>query len=467
MKPFDLAAATIPLLLVAALGAQSTTDGRPRGIYSMGPAPNHDFVEGGVVALPWSTGETAPGVYDFSSVDSAITHHEALGKRMTLINFVWDVPADILADPLVVKWTHPQAGAQPVPWDPIAMARWRAYAQALASHRLPSAALGGALVELRKHPTLAQVDCPVLGLQGLRIINGSATAMTGYTRPLFTTAMLDSVHAMRDAFAAKHGYLAVFPMNDGNNSPALTDHLRTALLAEFDGVRNPLLGFFQENWSAHRDQTNGPVSGWPDPSSGQGLNDLAAKPFTYLMFQATQGWNCPFRNPANVALAEVQDGITWANSVYECSYFEVYRCDLDDQSNWSSLRTLAAQLRAAPHQTNHGSATLLVNGRTGFAPLTQGGTAQLEVLGRPGSLAAVVLGAVREPGGLAVGFGLLDLEPASGLVTAFAGTLPATAELAMTIPIPAIALSGLGFQGVLADQNGGLALSGRTTIVVR
>ncbi|MBI5851294.1 MAG: hypothetical protein HZB39_09720 [Planctomycetes bacterium] len=454
-------------LLASGPSAQGTTDGRPRGIYSMGPAPTHDFVDGGVVALPWSTGETAPGVYDFSSVDSSIAHHEALGKRMTLINFVWDVPADLLADPAVVKWTHPQAGTQPVPWDPIALARWRAYAQALSSHRLPSSALGGALVELRKHPTLAQVGCPVLGLQGLRIINGSASSMTGYTRTLFTSAMLDSVHAMRDRFAGKHGYLAVFPMNDGSNSPPLTDHLRAALLAEFDGVRHPLLGFFQENWSAHRDQPGAPVVGWPDPSSGQGLNDLAAKPSTFVMFQATQGWNCPFRNPANVANAEVQDGIAWANSIYDCTYFEVYRCDLDDQTNWVALRALATQLRAAPHEINRGAATLFVNDRTGFAPLAQGGVANLEVLGRPGSLAAVVLGAVREPTGLGTTFGLLDLDPALGFVTAIAGVLPPTGSLTHAVPIPSISLSGLGFQAAVADAGGGVTLTARTTITVR
>ncbi len=116
---------SIVLLLAAGLASQGTTDGRPRGIYSMGPAPNHDFLDGGVMALPWSTGETAPGVYDFRSVDTAIAQHEAIGKRLTLINFVRDVPADILADSAVVTWTHPQSGAQIVPSDPIALARWR------------------------------------------------------------------------------------------------------------------------------------------------------------------------------------------------------------------------------------------------------------------------------------------------------------------------------------------------------
>ncbi len=168
-----------------------------------------------------------------------------------------------------------------------------------------------------------------------------------------------------------------------------------------------------------------------------------------------------------VANAEVLDGITWANGIYDCSYFEVYRCDLDDQANWPALRALATQLRTAPHQANNASATLLVNGRTIFAPPAQGGTAQLEVLGAPGALAAVVFGAALEPAGIATRFGLLDLDPAPGLITAIVGALSPVGELTHVVPIPALALSGFGFQAVAVNAQGLVVLSGRTKVEIR
>lgn len=456
--------------LVGNLAAQTPTDGRPRGIYSMGPAPNQPFVDGGNTALPWNVGEPSPGAYDFSSVTTVIAQHEAIGKRLTLINFVRDVPPDLLADPAVVTWQHPQWGSQPVPWDPIALARWQNYCQALANHLVPSAAQSGALVPLHKHPTLAQISSPVLGLQGFRIIGGPAETMTGYSRSLFTQGFLASIHAMRDRFPGKFAYTGVFPMNDATPSPSLTEHVRTTLLAEFDGVDHPLLGFFQENWSAHRTTVGGPLVGWPDPAASQGQNNLAAIGTTFLMLQAAQGWNCPFTNPANVVNAEAPDGIAWANGIYGCTYFEVYGCDLQDQVNWPGFTQWASVLRAAPHQENRPESTLLVQQRTGFAPLPASGTAALEVLGTPNSLAFVFLGAPLEPAGLQnpfglpTSFGLLDLDPNAGLVNVLAGVLSPQGSLQHSFATPGGPLAGLALQAVTWSPSGVLRTTARTTI---
>jgi hypothetical protein len=456
--------AVLATALAGIVSAQTPTDGRPRGIYSMGPAPNLPFVDGGNTALPWNVGEPSPGVYDFSPVTTAIAQHEAIGKRLTLINFVRDVPPDLLANPAVTKWQHPQFGTQPVPWDPTALARWQNYCLALANHLVPSAAQGGTLVPLHKHPALAQVSAPVLGLLGFRIIGGPAETMTGYSRATFTQAFLASIHAMRDRFPSKYAYTGQFPMNDSSTTPTLTDHIRTTLLAEFDGSNYPLLGVFQENWSAHRDTVGGPVVGWPDPTATQGQNNLAAAASTFLMLQAAQGWNCPFTNPANVVNAEAPDGVTWANGVYGCTYFEIYGCDLQDQANWPAFSTLADGLRAAPHQTNQPEATLLVQQRTGFTPLPAASTASLEVLGNPGSLAFVYLGAPREPAGLPSPFGLIDLDLAAGFVNVLAGVLSPQGSLQHSFATPAGPLSGLALQALTWSPAGPLRVSARTTI---
>jgi hypothetical protein len=273
-----------------------------------------------------------------------------------------------------------------------------------------------------------------------------------------------SVLATACRFPGKYAYTGVFPMNDPTTTPTLTEHVRTTLLAEFDGIDHPLLGFFQENWSTHRDFVGGPLIGWPDPAGSQGQNNLAAIGTTFLMLQAAQGWNCPFSNPANVANAEAPDGVAWANGIYGCTYFEIYVCDLQDQTNWPNFTALADTLRLADHQPNSPEAALLVAERTGFTPLPPSSSATLELLGTPDSLAFVYLGSPLEPAGIPSPYGFVDLDPALGIVNVLAGVLSPQGALSHTFATPPGPLTGLALQAAIWSPTGALRTTARTTL---
>jgi len=118
------------------------------------------------------------------------------------------------------------------------------------------------------------------------------------------------------------------------------------ILAEFDGSKNPRLGFFQENLAASKDTVTGVITGFPKTNFATPLS--SSKDRTFTMFQMLQSWNNPFGDPAKTANTIPADAIKYAYETYGCAYFEIYVADLDDQDYWPSFQAWHDTLTKSP-----------------------------------------------------------------------------------------------------------------------
>ncbi len=176
----------------------------------------------------------------------------------------------------------------------------------------------GKKVKLRDHPTLVSVDAPIVGLQGLRDMNGSVTRHQDYTREKFIAAVLRSVAASRRAFANDFGFMAFFRIDDlqGASQP-LDQAVFEQLQSHFMQPGGLGLGLMQELWS-----DEGPR---PD---GLGLYLTKLQAPNAVMLQALTSWTRPFTNPAAVASGNPDLAFSNAYSRYGARYFEMYYPDI-------------------------------------------------------------------------------------------------------------------------------------------
>ncbi|MBC8038997.1 MAG: hypothetical protein H7Y06_00475 [Opitutaceae bacterium] len=282
--------------------------------------------------VPWGDIEslntvTQSPVYDFSRIDSTLEELRARGKRMTLEIFIHKVPDYVLGLPGVVTWSNPhptQGGPQVVPWDATALTAYQAMIQNLANHQV-----AGTSWRVADHPSLQSVDASIVGLQGLRELSNTLVNHPDYTRERFIQGVVDAVAINRQAFVQKYGFLALFLMTDGIESPALDTSVYARLMTEFNVPGKPSLGFFQETLS-----DLGPR---PD-AVGQFL--ATAAPSTYLLFQALRPWKLREgeTRPPEIASGTPVAGIEFAWANYGSTYVELYGGDILASENAEGLR---------------------------------------------------------------------------------------------------------------------------------
>jgi hypothetical protein len=126
------------------------------------------------------------------------------------------------------------------------------------------------------------------------------------------------------------------------------------LLAEFNGVTRPRVGFFMENLAASRPAPGAdPVTGYPVTSYGTALQ--LSQTNTWTGFQALTSWLQPFTGLEKVANGTPADGIRYAFETYGTTYFELYVPDIDHAayqgalSDWHDrLTATAPALTIAP-----------------------------------------------------------------------------------------------------------------------
>lgn len=312
----------------------------PRGIYVLGNGGgdlrnvrNVPFVEGFSLRIGWEQMERAEGVFDFSAVDEAVACLQSIGKKLTLEVSPLRPPAHVMAK-VAESWYNPKAGSfVPVPWDPVVLASWRDFMAALAGHQVADASRDGAPVRLAEHPTLETVDAPIPGLLGIRELSGTLVALPSYRRERFLEAVAAAVHASRDAFAMKFGFLALFRMDDTEPGDPLDRAVLDRLMAEFNGPGRPTLGFFQETLSDAGPRTD-----------GLGALLAAAAPETYVMFQALTSWSQPFTGQDSVASGHPATGIAFGYKNYGATYFELYVTDVDNPELQAELAEWNARL---------------------------------------------------------------------------------------------------------------------------
>jgi hypothetical protein len=310
---------------------------QPSGLYQLGATNLRDsaFIEGGTVAVPWPTTETAPGVYNFSVLEGALSTAQALGKKLVIHPFASQLPAHVLQQvPLEEQYINSQFGVPTaVPWSSTALSHWDTFLQALADHQVLDSSTGQ-MIRLANHPALQSVDAPIVGLQGYRDLSQSVVSLPNYSRTAFVDGILSAVHSSRSAFPDVAGHQAFFGINDGLNAlyggQTLDDAVLDRLEADFNGPGQPTLNFFQENWS---DQ-------FPSAASSQGQNTLR-----FLadggghMLQALTSWVQPFgqqgsppteQRRLNVASGTPIQGLVNAFNTFGSRWFEIYAPDFDN-----------------------------------------------------------------------------------------------------------------------------------------
>ena len=322
-------------------GPAAAAPAGPAGIYVIGDTHNVpgeiakfdlDHVSGYTLRIPWSDIETwnaatqAPQ-YDFSRMDTALEDLRSRGKKMTLEIFIHKAPAYLLDPPGITTWTNPhptQGGIQPLPWDPRTLAAYQAMITHLADHLVP-----GTAWRIADHPVLESVDASIVGLQGLRELSDTLVSHPDYTRAKFIQSVVDAVSINRTAFSNKHGFLALFRMDDNEAGVPMDEAVLERLQTEFNVPGKPALGYFQETLSDAGPRTD-----------TLGFLLHAASSETYIMFQALRPWTLKPGDPVppEIASGTPITGIRHAWRNYGSTYVELYGGDVLNTDNALPLK---------------------------------------------------------------------------------------------------------------------------------
>ena len=284
----------------------------------------NDFVTGYALRGDWSTMEPMQDHFDFTLIDWTVRRLASRGLKLSFL-FMNTDPAWIAQTPGVTTWYDSSAGRnRAVPWDAFLLTRLDVFLHALAEHTIDG-------VKFKDHPVLAVLNAGLAGAN-LAIRDPASVpmrSMTGYSRTNLTDAVLRNLRTAVTNFPAQFVQAGFWPVTDTKSNPTLWEALRQSILAEFNGVTRPRVGFWMENLSASR-PTPGqdPVTGKPITSFGGPL--YLSQPNTWANFQALTSWRQPFNNyNSSVTNATPADGMLYANSTYGSTYFELYVADID------------------------------------------------------------------------------------------------------------------------------------------
>ena len=141
--------------------------------------------------------------------------------------------------------------------------------------------------------------------------------------------MLRNLRAAVTKIPSQFVQIGFWPVTDSQNTPMLWEALRQSILAEFNGVNRPRVGFWMENLSASRPAPGqDPITDKPITSFGGPL--YLSQTNTWANFQALTSWRQPFNNyDSSVTSATPADGMLYAHSTYGNTYFELYVADID------------------------------------------------------------------------------------------------------------------------------------------
>jgi dienelactone hydrolase len=319
--------------------------GRPRGIYVLDSAQGtqiggvsmrdanirtNPFVSGYVLRASWETLETGPELYNFTMISNILAQLTPHGLKLSLILVPFD-PAYIAATPGVTTWEDTDRQGNPlpraVPWDAYLLQQRAKFLATLATN-----VFGGSA--LRDHPLLDVID-PYLpgGFTGIRDPNETPLRnLPGYTRSNLLNAVQQELRSLTTNFPNKFVQIGFWKVLDNENTAyggvEAWEYLRQQLLAEFNGVTRPRVGFFMENLAASRPApATDPMTGYPTADFGAALHRSQTNIWTG--FQALTSWLQPFTGSDKVANGTPADGIRYAFENYGTTYYELYVPDID------------------------------------------------------------------------------------------------------------------------------------------
>lgn len=272
-----------------------------KGIFSIDKIIDKPYIDGVLLRIYWSQIEKSEGVYDFSSLKSKILSAEALGQKVSIASMVIATPSWLLAK--CETFINPGQISHEVcvPWDETMLASLQKYINALASVDING-------ITLRDHPTVANVDAAIGGIQSVRL----TSLPPGYSQELFMNATHKSVELWRTAFPNKNIYVGIFGVSD-NLVPKTVELIRDDLLESFN------VSFFQEVLSGSAPGTTSPL--------GKLLYDV--RDSAGIMFQACGEWSaqaswswCNFASKDDPSKGFSQ------GYQFNAKYFEIYEKDL-------------------------------------------------------------------------------------------------------------------------------------------
>lgn len=320
---------------------------------------SHSFVDGFTLRVAWSDVEsgTTPGDYDFFIIRNLLSKLPA-GQKLSLI-IVPGEPDYIATTPGVQTWND--AGTlRATPWDPYLQQRRRALLAAMGSMITDG-------IALRRDPRLDLLD-PYLpgGFTGIRDPNSTPLRnLTGYTRQKMLQAVQTELRALQDEFPGKFVQIGFWPITDNENTNyngiAASEWIRQQLLAEFNGLTRPHVGFFMENLAAKRNGPNlEPYSATPVTGFGSAL--FSSRDAAWNGFQMLGSWTRPFNDGhvTNTLYGTPNDAIEFAFNTYRAEYHEVYIGDIDHAAfqpalqRWHDFYATAATTRAGSDEDGDG-----------------------------------------------------------------------------------------------------------------
>ena len=317
---------------------------RPRGIYVLDSAAgsqvsgvsmrdanirNVSFVDGYLLRVDWPTLEPTNGAYDFTIIGNIFTKLPA-SQKLSLIIRNDSAPAWLLSLPGISTWTagSPSVTA-PLPWDAVAQERFRLLLVALGNYVVDG-------VQLRNHPRLAAVNLGIAGLAGgireptqIKISN-----MPGYSRTTMQNAVQTYLSSATDNFPYVPVQIGFWTYVDNQDASfggvTAWEQLRQAVLAQFNGVSHPRVGFFMDNLAANRPAANSdPWTGLPNTTFTAPL--YLSQNSTFASFQVLGSWARPFNfaHVDNNLNGSPEDGMDYGFNTFQCRYYEHYQTDID------------------------------------------------------------------------------------------------------------------------------------------
>ncbi|MCX6894164.1 MAG: hypothetical protein NTZ16_01375 [Verrucomicrobia bacterium] len=349
----------LPLEMRAAVGFP-----QPRGIYVLDGANGHstngvsmrdgnirsnDFVSGYVLRASWATMETNQDQFDFTLVDWNIRRLAAINKNLSLEIINVDPPW-LAQTPGVTTWYDTNSvQLRAVPWDGFLLARAEIFLHALAEYQIDG-------VKLKDHPVLTVVNFGLAGADlAIRDPSVLLRNMSNYSRAALTNAVLLNLRAAVTNFPAKFVQIGFWPITDNQATPSLWEFVRESILAEFNGVTGPRVGFWMENLSASRAAPGvDPLTGRPNTTFGGPL--FLSQTNAWVGFQALTSWAKPFNNyNSQVTNATPADGMQYASDTFGSTYFEIYVGDIDAAGYQADFEQWRARL-FPPNQISIGRA---------------------------------------------------------------------------------------------------------------
>jgi dienelactone hydrolase len=337
------------LMVVTDASATAAQFSRPRGVFILDSAGPQNytttfgstislrdanlrslpFVDGFTLRVAWNDIEsgTTPGHYDFFIIQNLL-NKLPLGQRLSII-IVPSEPAYIATTPGVQTWSD--AGlTRATPWDSFLRTRRRAMLTAMGS-----LVTGG--VALRDDPRLDVLD-PYLpgGFTGVRDPNSTPLRnLPSYSRENLLAAVRDELSTLQQEFPGKFVQIGFWPITDSQDANysgvTASEWIRQRVLAEFNGLTRPRVGFFMENLAARRVGPNvEPYSATPVTGFGSAL--FNSRNATWNGFQMLGSWTRPFNDGhvTNTLHGTPNDGLEYAFNTYRAEYHEVYIGDIDN-----------------------------------------------------------------------------------------------------------------------------------------